>query len=282
MLRLMLRGSVLGRVGLLCAALLAAGSALAAPVSDARLEAFLRVTGFDVALESMRLGATDAPQMLGLEASDFGLRWTQIADEVFAPEAIRAEAKALLGAALSPQMLEHAAEFYASALGLRLVAVENAAHAVADTPQDVARGEALLAEMRATGAARLQILQRMNHAIDPQNIGVEAMQEVQIRFLLAASDAGVIARIDEAALRSLMQEQASALAEEIEQLSLAAAARIYEPFSDAELLRYAQALEHPTMQQVYELMNGVQNLLTGTRYEQLALRLAELGPAQEL
>ena len=35
---------------------------------EARLEAFLEVTGFDVALESIRLSADSAPQMLGMEA----------------------------------------------------------------------------------------------------------------------------------------------------------------------------------------------------------------------
>ena len=37
-----------------------------------KLEAFLEVTGFDVALESIRLSADSAPQMLGLQAEDFG------------------------------------------------------------------------------------------------------------------------------------------------------------------------------------------------------------------
>ena len=36
------------------------------------VEAFLEVTGFDVALESIRLSADAAPQMLGLQAQDFG------------------------------------------------------------------------------------------------------------------------------------------------------------------------------------------------------------------
>ena len=265
----------------LCVTLFGATSGKA-EASDARLDAFLTVTGFDVALESIRLGATNAPQILGLEAQDFGLQWTALADQVFEPKAIRQDAKTLLAQALSDEMLVHAAAFYASDLGMRLVAVENAAHSAEDSAVDRARGEALVATMVADGSVRLEFLKRMNHAIDPQNIGTQAAQDVQIRFLLAASDAGVINRIDEATLRSLMEEQAAEMSVEIEAAALASAARIYEGFSDAEVEAYAEALEDPIMQQVYELMNGVQYALMADRYEKLALRMAELSPGEEL
>ena len=49
----------------------------------AKIEAFLNVTGFDVALESIRLSAESAPQMLGLQAEDFGSEWTRLANDVF-------------------------------------------------------------------------------------------------------------------------------------------------------------------------------------------------------
>ncbi|MCV2892016.1 DUF2059 domain-containing protein [Lentibacter sp. XHP0401] len=258
------------------------GAGAQAQADEQKLETFLEVTGFDVALESMRVGATNAPQILGMEANDFGVRWTMLADEVFEPAAIRRDAKDLLGKALSDEMLTHAADFYASDLGQRLVAVENAAHAAEDTPDDVLRGEALVAEMVEEGSPRLEYFKRMNTAIDPENIGIQAAQEVQIRFLLAASDAGVINRIDEATLRSLMEEQAAEMALEIKAASLANSARIYEAFTDDDLEAYADALEHPVMQKVYELMNGVQYALMADRYEKLALRMAELSPGQEL
>ena len=262
--------------------LMSVQSGAKAEANSARLEAFLEVTGFDVALESMRVGATNAPQILGMEAQDFGLQWTALADQVFEPALIRKDAKQLLAQALSDEMLAHAAGFYASDLGMRLVEVENAAHSAEDGADDYARGEALVADMVAEGSARLTLLKRMNHAIDPENIGTQAAQEVQIRFLLAASDAGVINRIDEATLRSLMEEQAAEMAVEIEASALASAARIYEGFSDAEVQAYAEALEDPVMQKVYELMNGVQYALMADRYEKLALRMAELSPGQEL
>lgn len=262
---------------------LGAGFAQAALAADkARLEAFLKVTGFDVALESMRIGAQDAPQMIGMEASDFGILWADVADEVFEPKAIRKDAMQLLDAAMSEEMLEHAADFYASDLGQRLVEVENAAHASDDDGATAERGEALVAEMVEEGSARLETLKRMNHAIDPENIGIKASQEVQIRFLLAASDAGVIDRIDEATLRSLMEDQAGAVAIEVEKSALANSAAVYESFTDAEIEAYAEALEEPLMTQVYELMNGVQYAIMADRYEQLAVKMGELGPGQEL
>ena len=36
-----------------------------------KIKAFMEVTGFDVSLESMRVSASDAPAMLGLDSADF-------------------------------------------------------------------------------------------------------------------------------------------------------------------------------------------------------------------
>ena len=56
-----------------------------------------------------------------MEAQDFGLQCTALADQVFEPALIRKDAKQLLAQALSDEMLAHAAGFYASDLGMRLV-----------------------------------------------------------------------------------------------------------------------------------------------------------------
>ena len=56
-----------------------------------QLEAFLEVTGFDVALESIRLSADSAPAMLGIEADDFGSEWQRLVREVFAREPYAAD-----------------------------------------------------------------------------------------------------------------------------------------------------------------------------------------------
>lgn len=259
--------------------------ALSLPVraaDDAKMTAFLKATGFDVALESMRIGAQDAPQMLGLQASDFGSLWTRMADEVFDADEIKADAMNFLQRGLTPEMLDHAVTFYASDLGQRLVAVENAAHSSEDDGGEANLGEALVAEMVQSGSPRLAYLKRMNHAIDPENVGIRAAQEVQVRFLLAAADAGVISAIDEATLRSLMAEQQSEMALEIEKSSLTSAAAVYESFSDEDVKAYAEALEEPLMQKVYELMNGVQYAIMADRYERLALKMAGLSPAEEL
>ena len=58
----------------------------------AQIEQFMAVTGFDVALESMRMSARDAPTMLGLDADDFGLSWSRLADRIFEPEALKSDA----------------------------------------------------------------------------------------------------------------------------------------------------------------------------------------------
>ncbi|MEL6608443.1 MAG: hypothetical protein AAFO93_05985 [Pseudomonadota bacterium] len=45
---------------------------------------------------------------------------------------------------------------------------------------------------------------------------------------------------------------------------------------------YLDALEHPLMQRVYELMNAVQFQLQAQRFETLAERMVDLYPQQDI
>jgi len=201
-LRSYARGIAVGCLAMM-AVTLAAGSLRAA--ERERLEAFLEVTGFGVALDSIALSASGAPAMLGLSASDFGQSWTDIADEVFDTARMREMGLGILEQAMDDEMLGHAAEFYASDLGQRLVAVENASHLQEDDDAKRAEGEALLAQMEPD---RVEVLSEMNAAVDSAGTGVRAVQEIQVRFLLAASYAGVLeSEIDEGMLRAVLAER---------------------------------------------------------------------------
>lgn len=246
----------------------------------ARLEAFLEVTGFGVALDSIALSASGAPAMLGLSTSDFGQGWTTLAEEVFDTDRMREMGLSILEEALDDEMLGHAAEFYASDLGQRLVAVENAAHLHEDDDTKRAEGEVLLAAM---SPERVEVLRAMNAAVDSAGSGVRAVQEVQVRFLLAASYAGVLeSEIDEGMLRAVMAEGEAELRESLQASALASAAYTYQSLPIEDLRAYVAALEHPTMARVYELMNAVQYEIMANRFEVLAARMRGLTPAQEL
>ncbi|KNX43204.1 hypothetical protein ROTO_03350 [Roseovarius tolerans] len=263
------------------AAAVVAIAALPARAADRdRLQAYLEVTGFGVALDSIALAAADAPVMLGLEASDFGHEWERVAGEVFDTGRMREMALDVLSETLDDEMLGHAAEFYASDLGQRLVAVENASHMRADDDAKRAEGLNLLTEMP---EARREVLRDMNAAVDSAGTGVRAVQEIQVRFLLAASYAGVLEYdLDEQALRALMAEGEAELRAQIEASALANAAVTYASLPTEDLGAYVEALEHPVMARVYELMNAVQYEIMANRFEVLAARMVELQPAQEL
>jgi len=256
-------------------------AALAARAADRnRLMAFLEVTGFDVALDSIALNAADAPAMIERAPEDFGPAWPRITREVFDRDAMRAMALDILAETLDDEMLAHAAEFYASDLGQRLVAVENAAHLQADDGGAQAEGEALLAAMPED---RRTALQAMNAAIDAGGQSLLAVQEIQFRFLMAASAAGLTeGAIDPDLLRLLLAQGAEEMREEMRASALVNAALTYRSLSTEDLRAYAEALSHPLMARVYELMNAVQFEIMANRFEALAARLAEVPPAQEL
>lgn len=253
-------------------------------VEREEIEQFLEVTGFDAALESIQSSAGQAPAMLGIEANEFGADWSRLADSVFDPVEMHDIAMEFLTALLDQDMLDHAVDFYGSELGQRLVEVENAAHLNDASEQEETEKARLLQDLRENSdSTRLDLFERMQDAIDSTGTGVRAIQEIQVRFLLTASAAGVIAlRVDEAGLRAMMEEQAEGLREVLRENGLAASAYTYRTFSDADLEAYVEALEHPTMQKVYELLNAVQYQITANRFEVLAVRMADLHPVEDI
>lgn len=247
-----------------------------------RVRAFLTVTGFDVALESIKLSAADAPRMLGLEAEDFGVQWTLMAKEVFDVKGMQSDAIDILSQTLTDATLAHAADFYASDLGQRLVAVENESH-LRDRTDKKTEGADLLADMQANDPERLAIIEAMLDAIGSDEDSLKAANELEIRFLMAAQHAGVIQlRVDEQGLRAAQAEQAEEIMKSMRLSGLANSAATYRDFSNDELQAYTDALNHPLMQEVYELMNAVQYEIMADRFEKVAERLAKMSPGQEL
>lgn len=247
-----------------------------------QVEAFLATTGFDVALESIKLSAENAPMMLGREVSEFGTQWTRMADEVFDTAAMHDTAVGILTQTLDQDDLMHAVEFYASDLGQRLVEVENASHMEQDREAKLETGQALFAGLDAEGSPKVALFERMGAAISSEDSAVRAVEEIQVRFLLAAAAVGVIPPLDERALREVMADGRDDLRQELRTNSLAGAAYTYRDFQYDDLLAYTQALEHPRMRRVYELLNAVQHEIMANRFELLAQRMADIAPQEEL
>ena len=179
--------------------------------------------------------------------------------------------------------LAHAAEFYASDLGQRLVVVENKSHMVEEDGLKSETGAEILQGLTRIGSDRPDILSRLNSASNTEETSVRAIQEVQVRFMMAAAGAGVIElRMDEPDLREALRSQEGEMRASIKQNALESAAYTYQAFSDDEVTAYAVALEHPQMKEVYALMNAVQFEIMANRYEAVAQRLGGMQPSQDL
>ncbi len=104
-----------------------------------------------------------------------------------------------------------------------------------------------------------------------------------MRFLMAAAAAGVIElQMEESDLREVLRLQEGDLRTNIKTNALSNAAYTYQAFSDEEVTAYAEALEHPDMKRVYELMNAVQYEIMANRFEAVADRLSGMRPSQDL
>lgn len=248
-----------------------------------RIEAFLTTTGFDVALDSIALTSSAAPSMLGMEPGAFGADWSRLTKQVFDLEQMHDMAVGILEKTLDGDVLDHAVAFYGSEFGQRLVEAENASHLVEDDELKQEQGRAIVAGLVQIGSPRVDVLNRMNLAISGTETALRALQEIQIRFLLAASAAGVVdLRLDADGLRAMMRENEGDLRAALQTSALAGAAYTYQAFSDEEVEAYTKALEHPRMQQVYELLNAVQYEIMANRFEVLAQKMANLHPGQDI
>jgi hypothetical protein len=168
-------------------------------------------------------------------------------------------------------------------LGERLVEVENASHLSDDNELKSESGEAIVDGLIRIGSPRIELLKRMNAASDAAGTSVRAIQEVQVRFLMAAAGAGVIElSLDEADLREMLRNEEAELRFSLQASGLAGAAYTYQAFSDSEVEEYTKALENPKMQKIYDLMNAVQFSIMADRYEELAVRMATLQPSEDL
>ncbi|NOD33889.1 MULTISPECIES: DUF2059 domain-containing protein [unclassified Ruegeria] len=248
-----------------------------------RIEAFLTTTGFDVALESITLSSRSAPEMLGIDPDGFGSDWARLTDEVFDVDAMHETAVSILEETLTDEALAHAVEFYASDLGQRLVAVENDSHMNEDDEAKQLEGQQIISDLIKDGSQRVESFKRMNAAIDSTGTALRAWQEIQLRFLLAASASGVIElQTDAEGLRELLKRNEPAMRQSLQLSSLAGAAYTYQDFSDEDVNAYVEALEQPLMQEVYELLNVIQFEIMARRFEVLAARMADLHPAQDI
>ena len=248
----------------------------------AKIAQFMAVTGFDVALESMRMSARDAPTMLGLDADDFGLSWSRLADRIFEPEALKNDALEILDNALTDDVLAHVSQFYGSKLGQRLVTAENESHGLEFEDRE-AEGARLAQALSARGSPQPQYYLDMAESIGYVGATIKAYREVQVRFLMAASLAGLIdQRFDEVDLRAMLAQQDDEVRRAMTENLIVANAFTYRDFTDSEIEIYRDALAMPQMMEVYELMNAIHFTIMADRFERMALEMVNLTPTQEL
>ena len=249
---------------------------------SAKIFEFMQVTGFDVSLESLRVSARDAPTMLGLDADDFGLSWTRLADRLFEPEDLKRDALEILQQALRDDVLQHAATFYSSELGQRLVEAENESHFLNSTKRRE-EGELLAAALMERASPQPEYFLDMAESIGSVGASIKSYREVQVRFLMAASGAGLVQqRFDELDLRAMLAQQDAEARAVIEKGLVISNAFTYRNFTDVEMQAYRDALATEKMIEVYALMNAIHFTIMADRYEKMAVEMVKLAPIQEL
>ncbi len=222
------------------------------------------------------------PGIAGTAPGDFGSEWVRLARTIFDPDEMIERAVDMMAAVMPDDLVDHGADFYASDLGQRIVAVENAAHMTPEE-QKYPEAERILGELSRTNSPRIAWFNAMTVAIGGVDSSVRSLIEVQVRYLLASMAAGSAGiEMSEEDLRGLFRAQIPEIRKEVQLYSLLSSAYAYRDISDADIEAYVAALEHPKMRQVYEILNAIQFEVMAERYEELAGALAQLSPQQDI
>ena len=133
------------------------------------------------------------------------------------------------------------------------------------------------------GSPQTQYFLDMAESIGYVGATIKAYREVQVRFLMAASLAGLIdQRFDEVDLRAMLAQQDDEVRQAMTDNLIVANAFTYRDFTDREMEIYRDALAMPQMMEVYELMNAIHFTIMADRFERMALEMVNLTPTQEL
>ena len=263
-------------------ALLFSASLAAQSANRDVLRAFLEVTGFDKAIEGLQEGAVAGPGLAGDAPNAFGKDWVRLAKEIFDKPAMIEQALDMMEVVLPDRLVNHGAAFYASDLGQRLVAAENAAIAVPDE-EKYGAAERIVTELLQNDPGRVDLYREMTTAIGGVEQTVRSAIEIQVRYLMAAMAAGSSdLEMSEEDLRAMLQEQADEIRQNVVLYGILGSAYTYRDFSDDDMRAYLDALKAPEMQQVYEVLNAIQFEIMANRYEKLAAALAGLAPQQDI
>lgn len=247
-----------------------------------KLRAFLVITGFDVAIESLQQNAMAGPGLAGDAPGEFGAEWVRLAEEIFDPSQMIERTIDMMAAVMPEDLVDYGAAFYASDLGQLLVEVENASHMTSDAERYV-EAEKLVEAMMQGDSPRIQMFRDLGDAVGGVEQSVRSAIEIQYRYYLAAMNAGTVdLEMSAEDLRLVLESQADGIRQNVQIYSMLGSAYTYKDISDAALGAYVEALMEPKMQQVYEILNAIQFEVMAERYEDLAIALAELAPQQDL
>jgi len=162
------------------------------------------------------------------------------------------------------------------------VTAENESHGLEFEDRE-AEGARLAQVLSARGSPQPEYFLDMAESIGYVGATIKAYREVQVRFLMAASLAGLIdQRFDEVDLRAMLAQQDDEVRRAMTENLIVANAFTYRDFTDSEIEIYRDALAMPQMMEVYELMNAIHFTIMADRFERMALEMVNLTPTQEL
>lgn len=256
------------------------GGALAA--DRAAAARFVEVSGFDKALASIPPAVMEGGAAFGGGEDAFTQQWKRAVKDVFDLEGIEAQALDMMEAILPDDSLALATDFYASPLGLRLVAVENETYSLAVSDR-AAAGQRLLEEAEKDDPERVALIRAFVDSAQDLDHAVQVTFEIQLRYLLTAMASGAIEPgPSEEELRMILEAQAPQLKQAYADYMLRASMFTYREISNEDMRAYTEALDGAALTEVYEVLNGIYAEILAQRFEALAVHLGAIEPEDDL
>ena len=221
---------------------------------EALAEEVLLLNGFDTLTEGQARNLAKAPEGTAEADPNLANAWSRLGARFFAPEPVFDAAAAELADLASVEELETLRDFFASGLGQRVTALEEASQTPdMDDVNQTELGHAILAND--TDADRLEALQRLALAFGTPEETAAMSLNTQFVFQKALNE-NLGRAIPEADLLAMIITQQDDMIDRLRTESVAGKAFVYQSLSVDELNAYSELLESEAGKKMYDAVEA--------------------------
>lgn len=259
------------------------GGVAALAASSTSTETLLKLLGYDAFVAGVAETISDADNDIAGSDVGFGIAWNQAATQVFSPTEMLNEILLELEGDLEPSEIEAATAFLKSDLGVLVTQMEVEAQAPGRSGQVQEEGAAILAQLIADKAPRLDKYTEMIEAFSSIDSSVAGAMNISFAIYSGMTQSGKMPfEMSEAEILGAIASQENAVRAQVRDNIYLTTAYTYRDLPDADLEEYIAFLTSKTGRALYGAVNLATENVLARRARLFGGKLMDLQGIREL